>query len=257
MGRKGEKKQKRDDLKKVNDSKKEDTRDKVLENEISSKKSLSKDEMQHEELNIVEANSSEDVSGSEEISAGEEQSISDDEDISESESASEDADEEAEDEDLPQAKKRKKNRDDGSESFANAFNAILGSHLKAYDRKDPILARNKSVQKKLESDKLELKAKRLLLTEKKQLRDKHHIENVLPSAEEPEKVREIIERERKMKKIAQKGVVRLFNAVIATQVQSGKQLGQSKGLGETLKEELMNEMSKERFLDLVQAAGKS
>lgn len=178
--------------------------------------------------------------------------------VSSNEEAEEDEDSseyDGEDDEIPKIKK-KKNLDDGSESFANAFNAIVGSRLKAYNRKDPILAKNKTTLKKLESDKLEAKAKRLILSEKKQVHDKHRVKNLLPSASEPEKVRTIIHNERQLKKVAQKGVVRLFNAVLSTQIKTNEELGQEK-VGQTKKEELMNEISKEKFLDLVQAAGQS
>lgn len=178
--------------------------------------------------------------------------------VSSNEEAEEDEDSseyDGEDDEIPKIKK-KKNLDDGSESFANAFNAIVGSRLKAYNRKDPILTKNKTTLKKLESDKLEAKAKRLILSEKKQVHDKHRVKNLLPSASEPEKVRTIIHNERQLKKVAQKGVVRLFNAVLSTQIKTNQELGQEK-VGQTKKEELMNEISKEKFLDLVQAAGQS
>lgn len=178
--------------------------------------------------------------------------------VSSNEEAEEDEDSseyDGEDDEIPKIKK-KKNLDDGSESFANAFNAIVGSRLKAYNRKDPILAKNKTTLKKLESDKLEAKAKRLILSEKKQVHDKNRVKNLLPSASEPEKVRTIIQNERQLKKVAQKGVVRLFNAVLSTQIKTNEELGQEK-VGQTKKEELMNEISKEKFLDLVQAAGQS
>lgn len=178
--------------------------------------------------------------------------------VSSNEEAEEDEDSseyDGEDDEIPKIKK-KKNLDDGSESFANAFNAIVGSRLKAYNRKDPILAKNKTTLKKLESDKLEAKAKRLILSEKKQVHDKNRVKNLLPSASEPEKVRTIIHNERQLKKVAQKGVVRLFNAVLSTQIKTNEELGQEK-VGQTKKEELMNEISKEKFLDLVQAAGQS
>lgn len=178
--------------------------------------------------------------------------------VSSNEEAEEDEDSseyDGEDDEIPKIKK-KKNLDDGSESFANAFNAIVGSRLKAYNRKDPILTKNKTTLKKLESDKLEAKAKRLILSEKKQVHDKNRVKNLLPSASEPEKVRTIIHNERQLKKVAQKGVVRLFNAVLSTQIKTNQELGQEK-VGQTKKEELMNEISKEKFLDLVQAAGQS
>lgn len=174
----------------------------------------------------------------------------------EAEDSEEDADSSDYDDDEIPKMKKKKNLDDGSESFANAFNAIVGSRLKAYNRKDPILAKNKTTLKKLESDKLEAKAKRLILSEKKQLHDKHRIKNLLPSANEPEKVRTIIQNERQLKKVAQKGVVRLFNAVLSSQIKTNQEIGKEQ-VGQTKKEELMNEISKEKFLDLVQAAGQS
>lgn len=159
------------------------------------------------------------------------------------------------DENVPKLKK-KKNLDDGSELFANAFSAIVGSRLKAYDRKNPILARSKKSLKKLESDKLEAKAKRLMNAEKKDQMDKCRVKNLLPSADKPEKVREVIEKEKNMKKIAQRGVVRLFNAVLSTQVKTNQDISKEK-VGLTRKNELMNEILKEKFLDLVQAAGET
>ncbi|OBA23872.1 Rrp15p-domain-containing protein [Metschnikowia bicuspidata var. bicuspidata NRRL YB-4993] len=160
---------------------------------------------------------------------------------------------ESEDESFP-LKKKKKNTDDGRGTFANAFNAILGSKLKAHDRKDPIMVRSKGTLKKLESDKLEAKAKRLMHSEKKELQDKLRVTNLLPSASDTENVREIIEKERRLKKVAQKGVVKLFNAVLATQVRTTHDVGQEK-VGMAKKEELINELTKLKFLDLVKAAG--
>lgn len=177
-------------------------------------------------------------------------------DISSDNDSEQESDGDEEDDDSFPKKKKLKNTDDGSESFATAFNAIIGSRLKAHDRKEPILARNKTAIKKLESDKLEAKAKRALLGDKADLHDKHRVKNLLPSADDGSKAREIIEKERKLKKVAQKGVVRLFNAVLSTQVETNEEIGRER-VGQTRKEELMNEISKEKFLDLVQAAGQS
>lgn len=150
--------------------------------------------------------------------------------------------------------KKKRKTGDGSQEFANAFNAIIGSKLKAHRRNDPIMARSKNVQKQLDSAKLEAKAKKQLLAEKKALHDSHRVKNLLPSANEPEKVRSMIEDEKKLKKVAQRGVVRLFNAVLSTQIKTTQEVSGEK-VGLVRKEELLNEVSKEQFLDLVQAAG--
>lgn len=184
---------------------------------------------------------------SEEVEGIESESDSEAEE-SDSEGNSE-SDSDSEGEDIPKKKKRK--TDDGSASFASAVNSIVGSKLKAYDRAAPIMARNKTVSKKLESDKLEAQAKRALLAERKQLYDKHRVKNLLPT---DDNVRAILEQEKKLKKTAQKGVVKLFNAILATQVKTNQAISKEK-VGETKKEELFNEMSKEKFLDMVQSAG--
>ncbi|RCK54468.1 Ribosomal RNA-processing protein 15 [Candida viswanathii] len=210
-----------------------------------------------------ESSSNEDQSELEEEQESElgEEIGSDDEvdlaDVSSSEEEKDEEDEEEDDEEsnFPKLKKKKgKTTDDGSESFANALNSIVNSKLKAYDRKDPILARNKTTLKKLESDKLELKAKKALLQEKKTLHDKFRVKNLLPSSDEPEKVREVIQKEKDLKKVAQRGVVRLFNAVLSTQVKTNQEISKEK-VGQSKKQELMNDVSKEKFLDLIAAAG--
>ncbi|KAI5965244.1 RRP15 [Candida pseudojiufengensis] len=164
--------------------------------------------------------------------------------------------EEEEDETFPLKKKQKKNKDDGSESFANAFSSIVNSKIKAYDRKDPILARNKVTLKKLESEKLENKAKKAILAEKKQFQDKHRVKQLLPVSidDSNENVRIALTKEKNMKKIAQKGVVKLFNAVLSTQIKTNLEVNGTK-MGVSKKEDLMTDVSKEKFLDLIAAAG--
>ncbi|CCE86186.1 Piso0_005842 [Millerozyma farinosa CBS 7064] len=209
----------------------------------------------HDEMDVASDNSDDSNSSSEssDLSDQEEASLKEDESDSQSEASSVD-DSEEEITTLARQKNKSK-KGEGAESFGTAFNAIVGSHIKAHQRKDPILARNKSTLKKLESEKLDAKAKRLLVSEKKQLQDKHRVKNLLPSAEEPEKVRDLLDREKKMKKTAQKGVVRLFNAILSTQIQTSSEMENNKVLGESKKETLLNDISKEKFLDLVQAAG--
>ncbi|SCV06048.1 LANO_0H20956g1_1 [Lachancea nothofagi CBS 11611] len=169
-----------------------------------------------------------------------------------------------EDDDFPKKKKAKLNKhDDGSSGFSTAVNAILGSHLKAHARKDPIMSRKKNAAKKLESDKLEQKAKRAILAEKKKLLNKTRTKDIIPTvAAETESgadIREVLEKERRLRKVAQKGVVKLFNAILSTQVKterdSAERVGDIKNRSE--KKELLTELSKEKFLDLVRAAGDS
>ncbi|SCV02963.1 LAMI_0H04390g1_1 [Lachancea mirantina] len=168
---------------------------------------------------------------------------------------------EDEDDDFPKKKKAKMSKhDDGSAGFSTAVNAILSSHLKAYDRADPIMARNKGVLKKSQKDKLEVKAKKAILAEKKKLLNKTRKKDIIPvvpESESGEEIRKILEKERKLRKIAQKGVVKLFNVVLATQVKTEKEnadkLDEVKNKG--ARKELLTDLSKERFLDLVKTAG--
>ncbi|QLQ82455.1 hypothetical protein HG537_0H02170 [Torulaspora globosa] len=194
----------------------------------------------------------------------ENESITNDE-IDELEADVEDEDEESaegseDDDEFPLKKKSKRSKhDDGSAEFSNAVNAILSSHLKAYDRKDPIMARNKKVLRKNEEDKLEQRAKRALLVEKKKLLGKARKREIIPTVSDEttgDEIRNILEREAVLRKIARKGVVKLFNAILSTQVTTAKQA--ESGLGDMRnkdeREQLITEVSKEKFLDMVKSA---
>ncbi|KAM9895854.1 hypothetical protein OXX79_007825 [Metschnikowia pulcherrima] len=211
--------------------------------------SNSQDEISSESDSDLDEN--DDVAGGQEDPSG--SSSSEGEEQEDEEESAEESAEESDDESFP-LKKKKKNTDDGRGTFANAFNAILGSKLKAHDRNDPILVRNKSTLKKLESDKLDAKAKRVMLSEKREMQDKLRVTNLLPAAHDTENAREMIEKEKRLKKVAQKGVVKLFNAVLATQVRTNQDLDQE-NVGSSKKQELLNELTKSKFLDLVKAAG--
>ena len=208
------------------------------------------------EPEVAQDSPSDDLDDEDDVDEDDSEASGSESEASESESAS-DAESEAEsgsESDSDAMPKKKRKTGDGSQEFANAFNAIIGSKLKAHRRNDPIMARSKNVQKQLDSAKLEAKAKKQLLAEKKALHDSHRVKNLLPSANEPEKVRSMIEDEKKLKKVAQRGVVRLFNAVLSTQIKTTQEVSGEK-VGLVRKEELLNEVSKEQFLDLVQAAG--
>lgn len=162
-----------------------------------------------------------------------------------------DSEDEGEDDDEENKPARKRPQ---NESFSKAISAILGSKVKAHDRDDPILVRSKKTAKDLETSKLEAKAKRAINQEKRLLKDKDRVKDVLPKDEE--NAREVLDHEKKLKQIAQKGVVRLFNAVLAAQSKpSGK--NDKKSIGLQKQEEQVNDMSKEKFLDLIRAGGSS
>jgi len=63
------------------------------------------------------------------------------------------------------------------------------------------------------------------------------------------------EQERRLRKTAQRGVVKLFNAVRQAQVRGEEAARSAKG-GRGRKEEKVNEMSREGFLELVAGGGR-
>ncbi|KAI7709467.1 hypothetical protein KC353_g10333, partial [Hortaea werneckii] len=69
----------------------------------------------------------------------------------------------------------------------------------------------------------------------------------------------VLEDEKRLKKTAQRGVVKLFNAVRAAQVKAEEAMKQAKSegvVGMRQREERVNEMSKQGFLDLISSGGK-
>ena len=161
-------------------------------------------------------------------------------------------------------KQKMAKNDDGSEQFSSAMSAILGSHLKQYDRIDPIMARQKKALEQIEQDKLDEKARKLLSREKKKFLTKSRKSELIPeNITEDNTVQKLLEQEKKLKKIAQKGVVRLFNVITTTQLKTEREVTEKlassniKSIIHKEKEQskLMSEVSKETFLDLVKAAG--
>ncbi|KAK7205318.1 Rrp15p-domain-containing protein [Myxozyma melibiosi] len=166
-----------------------------------------------------DADESEDDDGADNEDEGDENSDAD------SESGDDDSDGDEEIEHINAAAhekqpKKKKNLDPAA--FSTAMTAILGSHLKAHDRSDPVLVRSKKAAKEIEDAKLEAKAKRALRMEKKGLLDKERVKDVISGlregeATDPDAVQKNTEREKKLKKTAKRGVVKLFNTVIEAQ----------------------------------------
>jgi Rrp15p len=60
-----------------------------------------------------------------------------------------------------------------------------------------------------------------------------------------------LEYERSMKKTAQRGVVKLFNAIRASQIKGEQALAQAKEGSRSQKEERVKELSREGFLNLI------
>ncbi|KAF2090730.1 Rrp15p-domain-containing protein, partial [Saccharata proteae CBS 121410] len=154
--------------------------------------------------------------------------------------------------------KRKRNDPD---AFATSMQKILGSKLTISKRADPILSRSKDADlanKELTDQRLDTKARHKMREEKKAALDRGRIKDVMGLNAVDVSTAEIVEQEKRLKKTAQRGVVKLFNAVRAAQVkgeEAARQARQQGVVGMQAREEKVNEMSKKGFLDLIAGGG--
>ncbi|KAF8425613.1 Rrp15p-domain-containing protein [Tirmania nivea] len=151
------------------------------------------------------------------------------------------------------AKRRKRNDPD---VFATSMSKILNSHLTTKARSDPVLVRSKAKTQVIDESKLETKARRVLREQKRLELEKGRVRDVLPKGDGMEVMR-AVEREKQLRKIAQRGVVRMFNAVRAAQVkiEEAQVEVKKKGvIGVGNREQKVTEMSKQGFLDLIQSS---
>jgi hypothetical protein len=165
-------------------------------------------------------------------------------------------------------RKRKRNDPD---AFATSMSKILSSKLSTSKRSDPVLSRSVTAlqaSKEITDLALEKKAKSKLRDEKRAALDKGRVKDVLGAStafdaangkgEGGQSVQETMELEKRLRKTAQRGVVKLFNAVRAAQVkgEEAAREARNKGIvGQGRREEKINEMSKKGFLELIAGGG--
>ncbi|KAI8642827.1 Rrp15p-domain-containing protein [Parasitella parasitica] len=137
-----------------------------------------------------------------------------------------------------------------SEAFSDAMTKILASTLTGSDRKQPILARSKGLERKIEDDKLDYKARKIMSAEKKALKEKGR---VIPDFT-------TFEYEKRLRKVATRGVVKLFNAIRTqqkvTEVAVQNAADTRKTLAAKEKAKSVSTMSKSSFLDLLKTGQK-
>ncbi|KAL9057762.1 MAG: hypothetical protein Q9206_002220, partial [Seirophora lacunosa] len=166
--------------------------------------------------------------------------------------------------------KKTSKRNDPS-SFAAAITSILASKLPNPKRADPVLARSSSAlaaNTAIRESALERRARQQLRAEKKALMEKGRIRDVLLGTTtvagvaegevEEGQAAKIMEEEKRLKKTAQRGVLKLFNAVRMAQVRGEEARKEALGkgvVGAKRKEERVGEMSKKGFLELVASGG--
>jgi mitochondrial fusion and transport protein UGO1 len=156
--------------------------------------------------------------------------------------------------------KRKKRND--PTIFATSISKILNSKLTTSKRADPVLSRSKDATdaiKEMAEARIEIKAKQKLRDEKRAKLENGRVKDVLGLNNTEVSTEDIIEQEKKYKKIAQRGVVRMFNAIRAAQVmgEQAAREAQSQGVvGIDKREQKVTEMSKKGFLELIAGGGK-
>ncbi|MCJ1287614.1 hypothetical protein MMC26_006966 [Xylographa opegraphella] len=164
--------------------------------------------------------------------------------------------------------------------FSTSLSTILATKLPASSRSDPVLARSataKEASHALADGKLETKARKALREEKKNLSDKGRVRDVVLGDRARSSsagvggideqgggegsgatAAEILEQERRLRKTAQRGVVKLFNAVRAAQVkgeEARREARKAGVVGAKRREERVGEMGKNAFLELVAGGG--
>ncbi|KAI9494374.1 Rrp15p-domain-containing protein [Zychaea mexicana] len=132
-----------------------------------------------------------------------------------------------------------------SEAFSEAMTKILASSLKGSDKKQPIMARSKGTERKIEDEKLEYKARKMMTAEKKAQKERGR---VIPDYTS-------FDYEKRLRKVATRGVVKLFNAIRtqqkATEVAVTKVSEKHKASSAIEKARNVSTMSKSNFLDLL------
>ncbi|PGH27193.1 hypothetical protein AJ80_01150 [Polytolypa hystricis UAMH7299] len=145
-------------------------------------------------------------------------------------------------------------------AFSTSISKILSTKLPTSARADPLLTRSKSTTEttaEIANEKLERKAKAKLRAEKKEIIERGRVRDVL--GVESGEAAKTAEQEKRLRKIAQRGVVKLFNAVRAAQMR-GEEIAREErkkrtivGMGE--REKAVNEVSKQGFLELINGKG--
>lgn len=148
-------------------------------------------------------------------------------------------------------------------AFSTSMAKILSSKLSTSKRADPVLARSATAAQastELAESKLEAKARQKLREDKKLALDNGRVTDVLlgdaggqDGGEVDGQAALIREQEKRLRKTAQRGVIKLFNAVRAAQIKGEEAARQGGAAGR--KKERVTEMSKKGFLELVAGGG--
>lgn len=140
-------------------------------------------------------------------------------------------------------------------AFSTSISKILSTKLPSSARADPVLSRSRyaaQLSSEHANEKLDNAARAKMRAEKKEELDRGRVRDVLGI--ERGLAGDVAEDEKRLRKMAQRGVVKLFNAVRAAQVRGeeaakGERQKGTVGMGE--REKAINEVSKQGFLELI------
>lgn len=184
-----------------------------------------------------------------------------------SEEEGSDNDSEGSEDDEDDEQEGKGNKKNDNSAFATSLTKILGTKLSTSKRADPVLSRSIEAQeasRQMLDNALEAKAKKQMRDQKRRAFEKGRVKDVLVATRDEKtgelesSTAEIMETERRLRKTAQRGVVKLFNAVRAAQVagtEAEKGTRKAGVIGMGRREEKVNELSKKGFLDLIASGG--
>ena len=151
------------------------------------------------------------------------------------------------------AKSRSKRNDPNA--FSTSISKILSTKLSQSARQDPVLSRSREAvqtSNDVANEKLESRARAKLRAEKREALDKGRVRDVLGL--DSGEAGQTAEEEKRLRKIAQKGVIKLFNAVRAAQVkgeEAAREERKKGTVGLVNRESKVNDVSKQGFLDLI------
>ncbi|KAJ2156157.1 pre-60S ribosomal particles component [Coemansia sp. RSA 552] len=131
---------------------------------------------------------------------------------------------------------KRRNKVDEGDAFSAALASILDQDTSATSA--PIMTKNRVREQQLREEKLNYRARKALLEERRAILDK---DRVVPTMQG-------FDHERKLRKTATRGVIKLFNVVKAQQ----SELDELDAV-KTIESEKVSEMSKTKFLDLLKA----
>lgn len=190
-----------------------------------------------------------------EKSKKEAQDSSDDDDEDEDDDSSDDDDDDA----IDGQRQRKQSKRNDPTAFATSMSKILSTKLSTSRRADPVLSRSAAAHEaaRLAVDTaLEAKAHRKMAEQRRAALEKGRVKDVLVSQEG--QTAEMQAGEKRLRKTAQRGVIKLFNAIRAAQVKAAdaERAVRSEGvIGMGKREQKVAEMSKKGFLDLIAGGG--